>query len=413
MLQMPFGLRIWQTVCFSLAAAIIACQVHAQSPDSTAQFEAAGQERDLIDVASSVLGNPSFLRRGEIQEKSGRLYLSGAPSPSYSLSTGFAAAASANGAFYTSEDRDEKISNVFTDALYDQKHQFIVDVQSNIWTKHNQYNLVSDWRYYSYSQQTFGLGTKTDTNNFVVQAYNYLKFNQTVLRTLATNLYAGIGFAFDHHYNVSQIATGGQALTDVTAYGVAPRSTSAGVNLALLFDSRLNSINPWGGSYLNVVYRPNLKALGSDTNWQSLLIDARKYIPFPANSSNVIALWSYDWLTLNGNPPYLDLPSTGWDSTSNLGRGYIQGRFRGKNLVYFEAAYRFRISRDGLFGGVIFANAQSVSEWPGNSYQRIAPAAGFGLRVKFNKYSRTNVAIDYGFGSGGSRGLFVNLGEVF
>ena len=36
-----------------------------------------------------------------------------------------------------------------------------------------------------------------------------------------------------------------------------------------------------------------------------------------------------------------------------------------------------------------------------------------GIRIKLNKYSRTNIAIDYGFGLGGSQGLFVNLGEVF
>jgi hypothetical protein len=116
---------------------------------------------------------------------------------------------------------------------------------------------------------------------------------------------------------------------------------------------------------------------------------------------------------LNGNPPYLDLPSTGWDTYSNTGRGYIQGRYRSKNMVYLETEYRFKISKNGLFGGVIFANVQSFSDWPSNSFQSIAPAAGIGLRTKFNKYSRTNIAIDYGFGQNGSQGIFVNLGEVF
>ena len=30
-----------------------------------------------------------------------------------------------------------------------------------------------------------------------------------------------------------------------------------------------------------------------------------------------------------------------------------------------------------------------------------------------NKFSNTNLAIDYGFGVNGSHGLFFNLGEVF
>ena len=69
-------------------------------------------------------------------------------------------------------------------------------------------------------------------------------------------------------------------------------------------------------------------------------------------------------LLFKGNPPYLDLPSTGWDSYNNTGRGYVQGRYRGKDLMYLESEYRFGITRNGLFGGVVFANAETVSNYP-------------------------------------------------
>jgi len=107
------------------------------------------------------------------------------------------------------------------------------------------------------------------------------------------------------------------------------------------------------------------------------------------------------------------MPSTGWDPFSNTGRGYIQGRFRSKNLVYTEAEYRFKVLRNGLIGGVVFGNAQTVTDWPSNSFNSLALGAGAGVRLKFNKHSRTNVCIDYAFGQGGSQGVFVNLGEVF
>ena len=125
-----------------------------------------------------------------------------------------------------------------------------------------------------------------------------------------------------------------------------------------------------------------------------------------------MALWNYNWFTFNSKAPYLDLPSTGWE-VYPLGRGYIQSRFRGPNLLYLEAEYRFRISRNGLFGGVVFTNAQSVSDWPGNKFTAIHPAVGTGIRIKLNKYSGTNLSIDYGVGLQGSRGLFINIGEVF
>jgi hypothetical protein len=61
----------------------------------------------------------------------------------------------------------------------------------------------------------------------------------------------------------------------------------------------------------------------------------------------------------------------------------------------------------------LFTNAESLTAYKTNTFKNIAPAAGSGLRVKINKYSNTNVSIDYGFGRYGSHGFFVNLGEVF
>ena len=107
------------------------------------------------------------------------------------------------------------------------------------------------------------------------------------------------------------------------------------------------------------------------------------------------------------------LPNTGGDPYSNTGRGYIQGRYRGANMIYLEGEYRFGITHNGLLGGVVFGNAQSFTEQSSNTFETIAPGWGAGIRIKFNKFSNTNVALDYGFGLNGSSGIFVNLGEVF
>jgi hypothetical protein len=75
--------------------------------------------------------------------------------------------------------------------------------------------------------------------------------------------------------------------------------------------------------------------------------------------NGINALWSYNWFTFGGKPPYLLLPSTGWDSHVNTCRGFIQGRYRGSNMLYLESEYRFLITSNGLFGGVVFANAET------------------------------------------------------
>ncbi len=144
-----------------------------------------------------------------------------------------------------------------------------------------------------------------------------------------------------------------------------------------------------------------------------MLVEFRHFQKLSASSKNVLAFWSYNWLTLSGNPPYLLLPSTGWDANWNTGRGYTQGRFRGKDMVYLEAEYRFGITPDGLLGGVLFANGESSTEIGSKKFEYLAPACGLGIRIKLDKFSRTNFCMDYGWGLNGNGGFQFNIGEVF
>jgi hypothetical protein len=223
----------------------------------------------------------------------------------------------------------------------------------------------------------------------------------------------GAGYIIDYHGNISSSGNTNGTPSDYAAYGPAKQTISSGFTINGSYDSRDNSINPSKGSYTALQYRNSPDFLGSTAAWSSLIIDIRRYYKFPQNSDNVLVFWNYDWLVLTGKPPYLVLPSTSWDPYSSTGRGYIQGRFRGAQMVYLESEYRFRISANGLFGGVFFVNAESFSAANGTRLQGIQPGIGPGLRIKLNKTSKTNVCIDYGFGREGSKGLFINVGELF
>ena len=126
-----------------------------------------------------------------------------------------------------------------------------------------------------------------------------------------------------------------------------------------------------------------------------------------------MCLWTYDWFVLDGKAPYLDLPSTAWDRFNNFGRGYTQSRFRSPKMLYLESELRFNITKNKLIGGALFGNVQSYTEINSNKFEKVLPGYGAGIRLKFNKNSRTNLALDYAFGINGSGGIFVNLGEVF
>jgi len=101
-----------------------------------------------------------------------------------------------------------------------------------------------------------------------------------------------------------------------------------------------------------------------------------------------LAFWLYSWHS-SARTPYLLLPSTGWDDNFNIGRGYIQGRFRSNIMDYFEMEYRFNLNPNGLLGGVAFANIQALKRRLTTGSYAIEPAFGAGLRVKLNKHSGT------------------------
>ena len=109
---------------------------------------------------------------------------------------------------------------------------------------------------------------------------------------------------------------------------------------------------------------------------------------------------------------YLDLPSTGWDYSSRTGRGFEQNRHRSKHLVYFEAEYRRDLTKNGFIGFVVFSNIHSVSEYEDEQFVYWYPAAGVGLRIKFNKISQTNIGLDVA-ASKDYTGFYINLGETF
>jgi outer membrane protein assembly factor BamA len=333
------------------------------------------------------------------------------PALGYTLQSKLAITLAGNIAFRLSPRT--KISTIIINVAYTQTKQIIVPIQSSIWTNNNDYNYVGDIRYLKYPESTYGLGSNSNIANNDPMDYSFFRFYETVLKRISGNFFAGAGYVLDVHWNVTHEGPLNGAVSDYANYADPNKTVSSGITLNSLFDNRDNSINPSKGFYAALQYRDNKGFLGSTRNWQSLVVDIRKYYKLPATSNNVLALWSYNWLVLGGKPPYVDLPSNTWDTFSGTGRGYIQGRFRGAQMVYLESEYRFKISANGLFGGVVFVNAQSFSAMQGTLLQSVQPAFGPGLRIKVNKISKTNIAIDYGIGRQGSRGVFINVGEVF
>ncbi|HTA81394.1 MAG TPA: BamA/TamA family outer membrane protein [Bacteroidia bacterium] len=366
------------------------------------------KQEDAMDFISKVIKVESTSDSENL--KPGKLYTSIFPAVGYALSNGVTFILASNFSFYTSGLDSTNLSVISLNPLYSLKEQVIVPIISSIWFKNNKINLLGDYRFYRYPSLTYGLGGRRLLSQSDSVDYSYIKFSQEALYSLGHKVYAGVGYNLDYHYDIEELGDRHQYLKYT---GGASSSLSSGWVARIKYDSRTNINNPKDAFYANLVYRDNMTALGSTNNWQEIGVEFRKYITLSNYPSNVLAFWSWNEFTFGGLPPYFDLPSTGWDDYSNTGRGYIQGRFRGSDIVYMEGEYRFDILRNGLLGGVVFLNGESVPNYPSNQFTNVHPGTGVGLRIKLNKYSGTNLCIDYGIGDEGSRGFFFNVGEVF
>ncbi len=379
----------------------------------SAQIADSIPQKDMKDVIRSIVKHNRNAQRNALLPQTRNVELSIAPVAGYSLSTGAAIVLASNVGFYLGDRATTNMSAISANAIYTQYNQINIPLEVNVWTKNNSFNITADWRLMLYPLQTYGLGTKTTDSDATLLNFTYIRMYESVLKNLGANWYAGMGFNLDYYTKTTIGTLPENQIPDAVTYGIQPKSISSGATLNLLYDSRKNPIHPMGGEqYANIVYRNNATFLGSNNNWQSLIIDLRKYIKL-GNDRHVLGFWSYHAFTLAGNPPYQVLSSTGWDTYNNTGRGYVQGRFRGKNMVYVESEYRFPITRNGLFSGVAFVNGQSFAEPTSKRFEAVALGYGVGLRIKINKETNSNIALDYGFGQNGSRGFFLNLGEVF
>ncbi|SFO70606.1 Surface antigen [Chitinophaga sp. YR627] len=393
------------------------CWVAAQDKDKRWAWDYESDEdtvphKDVIDIFKSVVrykAKPP--KRGKR-----RIYYSLLPAPSNIPGGGIALITSTNAAFYMGPRRTTNLSNVSFTPSFSFKGRFSFALRSNIWFQDNAYNMVGDIRFIINPQYTWGTGAGVPEEEKQLLGNNYFRVYETFYRRVTKEWLVGVGYHLDWHSNIGIRSNDSVQLSKFVGYNYGTdggQTVSSGVSLNLLKDSRQNSINPQSGHYFNAVFRINPRFLGSNDNWKSLYVDYRKYLNLGnGKQQNVLAFWGFYWTSLSTKTPYLDLPSIGWDPNFRSGRGMDQNRFRGKALIDLEAEYRRDITRDGLLGFVLFANTNTVTEGDRYRFTAFHPAGGGGLRLKFNKKSNTNIAVDYGISRYGTR-FSINLGEAF
>ena len=368
------------------------------------------ERTDLIDFLVYVLklGDHGNVNR---TSKTGDILFSVIPVAPASSGDGKVAISAINASFYLGQETN--ISSIYFYPYTNFNGSYGVTLTPNIWLDQNRWNAVGDFRFIHNGSPEYGLGANTSKSNPVNIQYEQARIYLTGQTRIVRYLYLGAGYNLDLFYSVNEVVNPEQPPSDFSTYpyGTGSNTTSSGVTLNLLRDNRRNSINPTNGFYTAAIFRVNKKAMGSTYDWGSIYLDTRKYISMSSKRHKVYAFRAMYWGSY-GDVPYFNLPSTFQDIAGRAGRGYSNNRFRGKQMIFGEAEYRFDISRRGFFGGVVFANAQTFTEPTNEKFNYVQPAAGVGLRLKFNRNSDTNLCLDFAYGRDGFN-FYVNLGEYF
>lgn len=318
-----------------------------------------------------------------------------------------------NVAFLLGDIANTNVSTVYFVPYIGFGGQFGFQLQPNIWLKKNSWNFTGEYFILNYPQNTWGLGGNTADEAETLIDYKHLRVHQNALKGIFPDFAIGLGYSLDRHYDIQVEDTEAGQQFNLTMEEDQVNTLSSGLTLPVIYDSRHNSINATQGFMSSFTYSFFHPVFGSDDAWQSIFFDNRKYFSIPGEKSKIIALRAYYWTVVSGNAPYLDLPANRWEPIAgSASRGITQNRYRSNALLYFETEYRFGITANGLFGGVVFANVGSASQYETQDFYYWHPAAGVGIRVKFNKYSKMNITFDYGF-SKGFQTVYLNIGEAF
>jgi outer membrane protein assembly factor BamA len=323
------------------------------------------------------------------------------------------------------------------------KNQYIFMLKNNIFSRKEKIFFTGDWRFLVYSQSTYGLGTNSPQGGILDYQYNldgletssdsltqpmtfnFARLHQAVGFRVARGMYLGIGYKFDSYFKIVderlRLNPGDTLMTSHYAYNThygfdLDKYYSATINATFIIDTRDNMIQPYKGYFLMLGWGGAFEFLGNRKGANIFQGEWRSYYGVSKrNPAHLIGFWALAYFTPEGSLPYMILPATSYDQRGRSARGYTQGRFRGNNYIYSEVEYRFPISKcSKVLGGVLFVNATTTNN-PAQDlklFQSVKAGYGLGLRIMLDKYSRTNLAVDYGFGEKSS-GFYLAVSETF
>lgn len=303
-----------------------------------------------------------------------------------------------------STDSTGNLSNIGFAFVFTLNRQFIVNPNWDIFWRKGQIRMTGALLWQRYPDSFFGLGNETNSSDREHFSSDYILARNRFTRQIAPNFQLGAQYRFEHMYRITTNAGG---IFDTREIPGEAGYTASGLGVAMIYDTRDHNLYPFKGWYMILSHHTYSRFLGGNTDLTSLRLDVRKYFN-PGKGSHIIALQAV--AQVNSNVPPFKMMST--FGGSELMRGYFFGRNRDQHMYALTGEYRFPIF--WRFIGVAFASAgNTAGPFSSSGFNNLKFAGGGGIRFTIDAKERINVRFDAGFGSDGSRGFYLAIGEAF
>jgi hypothetical protein len=330
------------------------------------------------------------------------------PAVGYAQETGFEYGIASTYNFYIDkENLDSRTSNVTLIGTLTTKKQKNIKLTSDIWTKNNDYHIISELRFRDWPFNFYGLGNDTwkADEDYLDQKLYRIKLDGE--KRFAPNFYAGINLNYEN-FQFNDIESGGIFESPEVLGKDGGQYMALGVSA--LYDTRNNTTYTTNGFYGRAKYSYAPNFFGKDNFvGNQIEFDIRGF--YPITKQLTVAAQGLFRGTYGKNVPFYVMRELGGDMTM---RGYYLGRYKDKNYLIAQAELRYRfhprIGINGFLGtGSTFSKQHDM---------RLIPSYGAGLRYFFSLEHNSSIRFDYAFGEqrpGEKRqsGFYLSISEAF
>jgi len=291
-------------------------------------------------------------------------------------------------------------SKVVVSGSYSLNKQYNFSIDADLMHGDNRWNTFLKFSVKGFPSIFYGVGNHTLKEEGVLTDFKNVSFSPGVNYDLVRRNFIGIKYTLNDYFKVAPL----DSVPDEEPYRK-NEGLESGMEIRYFFDSRDNRARTARGVYLFTSFDIFDKVLGSDFDFRTFTLDLRGFFsPLPRLT---LAAQLYSRVQ-GGDVPVQSLAYVGGN---RLLRGYYSRRFREKSSLLLQGEVRFPIV--WIFSGVAYGGMGQVAPRYGEmGWNAFHYAGGAGLRVMFDKKSRSALRFDVSFSDEGHT-IYFGFGEAF